>query len=218
MNQHEFFLLFTNANTLAEVALQKAMHDVMRSLPDEAFDGEPREVTELSALIAELTEGEAWTSEQWQEQLQDVELPSDPFLRDLLEQLECASRPRDLVMPQWDADDHWDPENQLDLGPTPQIFNAAGDMDVGPFLEFVYDQEERLAAQMTRFFARVDLAALRNAIAQMPADVTPFTSRLSRADFSRWLDLYASDLEPLAQVVHHIRGLVTPVDGPGQHL
>lgn len=77
--------------------------------------------------------------------------------------------------------------------------------DVGRYLERARAAAAALAPRIDDSFARVDQAALADALATLPDDLPPLTAALSAEDLERWIVLYEAEHEGLQRAVDETR-------------
>jgi hypothetical protein len=80
-------------------------------------------------------------------------------------------------------------------------------VDVGRYLQRVDAARPQLQSRIDDCFARADIAALESAIATLPGDHPPLTAALTPDAFTRWLELYESHHDGVQATVLGIRRL-----------
>jgi hypothetical protein len=79
--------------------------------------------------------------------------------------------------------------------------------DVERYLARAYGYEELLRDRIDHCYRSADLSAMDAALLQLPSRLRPLTGRLSAADMTDWLTLYAEGNEVLTDITAQMRRL-----------
>ena len=183
--------LYLNANSIAELALMRAL-DKALSTPSEST---PDQLAAAEAFANAVNHPDPATFD-WSA-LQGVYGFDGPL--DAVPSVPNAGEtppPAPARVPGFDAIVGIDDDEDLD-----------GPIDVARYLSRVYAARPSLQARIDDCFARADLAALEAALSTLPTDRPPLTSALAPDAFAHWLQLYESHHDGMQEAVLGIRRL-----------
>lgn len=177
MERQDFYFLYVNLNSLAELALQQLAAKILAQTP---------QVGDLENLSDEERDARVLAS------FENMDLSA-------LDGLGVASdEPVDidesaLAM---SADSMSEPAAE-----------SGEPLDVERYMARAYSYEEQLRGRIDDCRRRADLPAMDTALRQLPSHLRPLTSRLSAADMEHWLTLYADGNEALSDLTIQMRRL-----------
>ncbi len=188
MDRNEFSWLLLHANRLPMLAMQQMMGEIRDELalagppPDDGLNDAQREEQRRIALndLADRIEADPELAA-----LTVFNFAAPPLSEDEIDRLQQQSREEDAAAKAAMAN--------LDELP-------AGPLDLDAFLARAYARPLP-ASRVDAAFARVDLAALTTAIAQLPDDLPPLTAALNGAGLSRWLAAFRVEDSPCEALV-----------------
>lgn len=198
LDRGRFERLYLNANSIAEIALMRAL-DKVASRPAERS---PEQRAVADAFVHDLNNPDPATFD-WSA-LQGVygfdgpldAAPQEPISATL------TAPPVSPRQPGFDEMVGFDDDEDLDAP-----------IDIARYLQRVDEARPALQSRIDECFARADVAALEAALATLPADEPALTSRPTPDAFERWLVLYEDHHEGLQAAVLGIRQLEPMLPG-----
>ena len=185
LDRARFEHLYLHANSIAELALLRALDKAASSLPEPS----PEQRAATAAFVHDINHPDPATFD-WSA-LQGVYGFDGP-----LDATPPAATPPSAHVPSFDEMVGIDDDDDLDAP-----------VDIARYLQRVDDARPALQPRVDDCFARADLAALEAALATLPADLPPLTAALTPDAFTRWLELYEGQHEGLQAAVLGIRQL-----------
>jgi hypothetical protein len=163
VDREQFWHLYVNANSLAELAIVELGREL-----DAAGSGRPpaRSLSdaEMAARLAE------------QSKTLDLSALDGLDWDPLGTMANCLSRPV-----------HVAPEP---IPETPASFERDEPADFDAYLNRAYDQEENLRLRVDAAFARIDLRDSQSQLTSLPTELAPLTTRLTGEQLAGWLVAY----------------------------
>lgn len=184
MDRREFFYLYANINSIAELALMQLAEQIL-SQPAEANPVANLTQEEIDAQVAAGFQNLDWSA------------------LDLLNHSTPPDSPLDLQAL----------EAPPDLASFENIENPEP-LDVGKYLTRAYSHLEDLQARINAHYSAVDLPALHAALSQLPVELRALTGPLSAEEIQEWLKLYNDNNDALGQLTIEIRRLDMPDSSP----
>jgi hypothetical protein len=174
MDRKTFYYLYVNLNSLVELGLQRHAAQLLASMPDD-----PSPLPELTPEEAEA---------QMMKSFENMDMSA---LDQVWENL--RNTPLDLEQMEQDAVADQSPESAPKSLPEPAVDND-GRSDLDIYMQRAYTYEDVLRERIDRLFAKADLAAISEQVAQLGS--TPqsaLTAQLDGAQMAAWLDRYDSE-------------------------
>ncbi|HEY8977246.1 MAG TPA: hypothetical protein VIN75_23740 [Burkholderiaceae bacterium] len=188
LDRTRFEHLYLNANSIAEIALLRALDRAAAPRPEPTL--EQRAANE--ALVHALNHPDPATFD-WSA-LQGVYGFDGPL--DAAPAAAGTTAPPPARLPGFDEMVGFDDDEDLDAP-----------VDIGRYLQRVDAARPQLQPRIDDCFARADIAALESALATLPGDRPPLTATLTPDAFTRWLELYEAHHDGMEATVHGIRRL-----------
>ena len=178
MTEEQFFYLYANANSIAELALREIDKDMENLLQDV----ESLPATELGSDATSLDSLNWDALDGLNEEVESANsslLESDPAL---------------LSLP----DEPSDHANESDKD----------SFDIASYIQNAYEQARNITSKIDSARAKANLEDLRNQIESLPkGNMEPLDKALSGAQLQDWLNHYHEGLMPLFDLVADIRSL-----------
>jgi hypothetical protein len=188
MDRREFFYLYANINSIAELALMQLAEQILSqpAVPNPDANLTPEEI---EAHMKKSFENLDWSALDGVGQSNGADEPLDPaFLETLQAPPDLASFEKNL-------------ENE-------------GPLDIGKYLTKAYGHEDELRARIDSHYNTVDLPSLHAALNRLPGHLRALTGPLSAEEMQEWLKLYNEDNDALGDLTIEIRRLDMPDSRP----
>jgi hypothetical protein len=189
LDRTRFEHLYLNANSIAEIAFQRALDAAAAPRPEPT----PEQRVATEAFAQQLANPDPATFD-WSA-LQGVYGFDGPLDADPAAPAD-ADAPRPASLPSFEAVVGFDDDEDLDAP-----------IDIARYLERVDAARPALQSRIDDCFARADLAAPEAALASLPADRPSLLSALAPGAFEQWLALYESHDDGMQAAVLGIRRL-----------
>jgi hypothetical protein len=187
MDRETFYYLYVNLNSLVDLGLQRRAAQLLASMPED------------SAPLPELTPEEA--EAQMMKSFENMDMSA---LDQVWEKL--GSTPLDLEQMERDAVADQSRESTTESLPEP-VVGDDGLPDLDIYLQRAYAYEDVLRERLDRLFAKADLVAMSQQVAQLGDTLSPLTKRLDGAQMAAWLDRYDGDDAVLTGLATEMRRL-----------
>jgi len=183
MDRKTFYYLYVNLNSLLELGMRRHAMQLLASLPD--FDPSP-----------ELTPEEA--DARMMKSFESIDLSA---LDQVWENM--RNTPLDIEQIERDAV----AESPLQAPAPETVLGDDGLPDLDVYMQRAYTYEDALRERIDRLFAKADLAAMSQQIAQLGGTQSSLTAQLDGTQMAAWLDRYDSEDAVLTGLATEMRRL-----------
>jgi len=183
INRQIFYVLFVNANCLAELGLRSASTEVDSLLDD------------LDSLDINALEGELPT------QLDDLNFAAMDGLEFYDAEVEADTSETVAETSTLDGIE----ERQTDE--TIYSIEQTAEFDIDIYMANVYTHEAYLSERVDSAFQKVDQNQLAALLSQLPSELPCFSEKLTGEQMTLWLDQYSNDIEAIINLLVTIREL-----------
>ena len=180
MERQNFYFLYVNVNSLAELALQQLATKILAHTPE-------------SGLVENLSDEER--DARMLASFENIDLSALDGLG--------VSDTTDIA----DIEEFLPPLPTHSM--SEPLTESDAELDVERYLVRAYSYEEQLRERIDDCYRRADLSAMDTALLQLPNHLPPLTAQLSAAQMEQWLALYAQGNEVLGDLTIRIRRLDT---------